>query len=154
MEIKDIIAILDKKIFEFKDDLPVGLANGKVGYCIYCYQMNMIYKYNTYKIYAEQLIDDIYANISSCVKQYDIQNGIADIGLGIDFIINKQFVKGDSNQILSDIDTELYKQLSYPVNCDKLGFAIHLQILYYFIIRLIKQKQGSEQEWLFKELII
>ena len=44
--------------------------------------------------------------------------------------------------------------MSFPANSEKLDFSDQLHILYYFIVRLKKQKQDSEQEWLFKELII
>lgn len=151
-QIIETIQILDKKL-ENIETPPLGLLFGKAGFGLYFYLKSKYTGSKEYEHIADKLIDDIISNIDK-LKLYDIKNGLAGVGLGIDFLIDNKFVEGDSNRILSDIDTELFKQLSFPTNSEKLDFSSQLQILYYFIIRLKKQKQGSEQEWFFKELII
>ena len=144
--------ILDKKLANVETS-SLGLFYGKTGFCLYFYLKNRFTGNKEYELVANKLINDITSNIDS-LKQYDMKHGLSGIGIGIGFLIDHKFVKGDSNQILSDMDAELFKQLSFPVNSEKLDFSARLQILYYFIVRLKKQKAGGEQEWLFRELII
>ena len=146
------INVLNKRLATI-DTSSLGLSYGKTGISSYFYLKSRFTGNKEYEHIAGKMIEDVISNIES-LKQYDIINGLAGVGLSIDFLIDQKFVKGDSNRILSDIDEELFKQLSYSSYSDKLGFSVQLQILYYFIIRLRKQKSGSEYEWLFKELVI
>ena len=150
--ITEKIKVLDDKIKQ-AEIASLGLSSGKTGFCLYFYLKSRLTGNKEYEQIAGKFIEDLISNIDN-LKQYDIKNGLAGVGLGIDFLINNKFVKGDSNQVLSDVDSELFKQLSYITNNAKLDFSVQLQILYYFIARLRKQKSGSEQEWLIRELII
>ena len=146
-------ALLDKKVFDLKEGYPIGLADGKMGLCIYYYYIGRIFNNTDYKQNAELLIDEVFEQIKM-TKGLDIKNGLSGIGMGIDHLIDNEYVEGDSNDILTDVDNELFKQIC---NLDKLkddDLFPHLQLIYYFTVRLKKQKKNSENEQLFKEVII
>ena len=152
-KITGITAILDKKIFDLKEGYPIGLADGKMGLCIYYYYIGRIFNNTDYKQKAELLIDEVFEQIKM-IKILDIKNGLGGIGLGIEYLIENKYVAGDSNHILREIDNELFKNIC---NLDKLkndDLYPHLHLIYYFTVRLKKQKKNSENEHLFKETII
>ena len=167
MKCRNEIEALDKKILEYEKSLPVGLADGKMGYCIYLYNIGRITDDEEYTKKAESLTEEIFEQIKD-TKVYDIKNGLAGIGLGIDYLVEKGFVEGDINNVLEDVDDILFKQLcnfflnpnlniSSNPNSNKLynsDFLYQLQLLYYFIVRLKKQKKNSENAYFFREVII
>ena len=151
-KITEITALLDKKIFDIKE-YPIGLADGKMGHCIYYYYLCRLLDNNVYKQKAEHLVDEIFEKIK-LIKNLDIKNGFAGIGLGIEYLIDNRYVTGDSNDILTDIDNELFKKIC---NLDKIKEDLpssYLQLIYYFTVRLKKQNKNSENEHFFKEAVI
>jgi len=134
-------------------DLSLGLAEGKMGFCIYFYCLGSIYDNNEYRKTAADLLDDIFENIGSS-EVIDVKNGLAGIGLAINYLIKKEYVQGNINNILRDIDDIIFKKLSYAKYCDKIDSLSLIQILYYLYVRLKDLKSGSENEYLFRELII
>jgi len=149
----EITSLLDKKVFDLKDGYPIGLADGKMGLCIYYYYIGRIFNNTDYKQKAELLIDEVFEQIK-ITKILDIKNGLGGIGLGIEYLIENKYVAGDSNDILADIDNTLFKHIC---NLDKLkndDLYPHLQLIYYFTVRLKKQKKNSENEHLFKDAVI
>lgn len=153
MKLYDTIGLLDKRIFDAREKNAIGLANGKMGCCIYFYYMGRITGNQEYTQMAGLLIDEVFACIDD-IALFDIKNGLSGIGLSIHFLINNQFVKGDSNEILKDVDNLLFKQLCDSDKFDKEDLLLQLQLLYYFNVRYEKQKKNSENEYLFKEIII
>ena len=146
-------ALLDKKVFDLKEGYTNGLAYGKMGLCIYYYYICRILDNTDYKQKAELLINEVFEQIKM-TKGLDIKSGLGGIGLGVEYLIDNKYVKGDSNDILSDVDNELFKMIC---NLDKLkddDLSPHLQLIYYFTVRLKKQKKNSENEHLFKEAVI
>lgn len=131
----------------------LGLANGKMGYCIYFFWLNRIENNEEYNIVAERLIDDILENIDT-LKSIDIKNGLAGIGLGINYLIEEGYVTGNVNILLKNIDDLIFKHLNLPKYYTSINPLSTTQLLYYLCIRLKGQKEHSESEYLFKELII
>lgn len=133
--------------------MPLGLANGKMGHCIYFYYLNSFYNDHQYRKIADKLVDDIFNNITT-VNTIDIKSGLAGIGLGINHLIKNNYVKGDVNIVLNDVDDIIFKNLSYPKYLKKTDSLSLIHILCYLCLRFKDQKQGSENEYLYRELII
>lgn len=142
-----LIAFLEKK------DISLGLANGKMGLCIYFYTLSQIHEDASYKETAERLLGEIFDSIDS-VNTIDVRTGLAGIALAVDYLIKHNFVKGDVNNILSDVDDLIFKNLLYTKNSELLDSLSLIHILYFLCIRLKVQKKDSENEYLYKELII
>lgn len=138
---------------EKRDQLPLGLTDGKMGICIYFYSLNSIYNNKNYKTIADKFLDEVFENIDM-IKTIDVKNGLAGIGLGIDYLIKNNYVKGNVNAILSDVDDIIFKNLSYSKYYERIDSSSLVHILYYLCIRFENQKQGSETKYLYKELII
>ena len=155
MGIKGKLEILDKKIFDLKADQSIGLADGKMGQCIYFYYISRISDNKEYIQRSETLIGEILEQVTKS-KIYNIKEGLTGIGLAVDYIVKNKFVKGDINEILKHIDDELFKQIcnsnSGEFNNDDPSFQ--LQLIYYFMVRLKSQNKNSENEYFFREAII
>lgn len=146
---------LNEKLITFlqKENIPLGLAEGKMGLCIYFYVLGRNLRNKEYEAVAEKLLDDIFENIG-VINSIDVKNGLAGIGLGVDYLIKNNYVKGNINVILKDLDDIIFKNLSYPQYYEKIDSLSLIHILYYLCIRLKQQKQGSENDYLYRELII
>jgi len=149
-----ITALLDKKVFDLKEGYPNGLADGKMGLSIYYYYIGRIFNNSDYKQKAELLIDEVFEKIKITKKGLDIKNGLGGIGLSVEYLIDNKYVAGNSNDILADVDNELFKMICNLDNLKDDDLIPHLQLIYYFTVRLKKQNKNSENEHIFKEVII
>lgn len=149
----EIQKILDDKLVLLSSKLPIGLFYGKMGVCIYFFHIGRINANKEYVKIGEKLLNEIENEIKS-VHSVNVQDGLAGIGLGIHYLIKKQYVKGDVNVILQDIDDEVFKRLSYSKHNKNTDSLSLLYLLYYLYKRCSLQKPGSDSEWLHRELII
>lgn len=146
---------LNKRLVSFVDiaDLPCSLADGKMGICLYFYQISLVNQDITYKQTADDILDIILNEIDSC-QSCDIKNGLAGIGLSIEYLIEKGFVQGNSNHILKDIDDSIIKNLSNTHYNRNISVNSLIHILYYLSKRLMKQKKNSENAHIYKDVMI
>ncbi|MBF0576026.1 lanthionine synthetase LanC family protein [Dysgonomonas sp. GY617] len=78
---------LNKKLIaSLNSENNLGLATGKMGYCLYFYVLSRKLNNKEYQDTAEKLLDEIFDNIQM-VSGIDVKNGLAGIGLGIDYLI-------------------------------------------------------------------
>ncbi|MGE4331436.1 hypothetical protein SDC9_19702 [bioreactor metagenome] len=140
-------------ISSLQKDNSLGLAQGKMGACLYFYVLSRKLNYPEYQDVALKLLNDIFINIQK-VSSIDVKNGLAGIGLGITFLVKEGYTQGNLNDVLGDIDDIIFKQLSYSKYSDKFDLPSLIHLTYYLQTRLKEQKQGSENEYLFKELVI
>ena len=147
------IEALDKKVFDLKENFPIGLADGKMGQCVYFYYTGRMSQNEEYKQKSETLIGEILGQAGNS-KVYDIKDGLAGIGLAVDYLMKNKFVNGDINEILNDVDNELFRQICKPVEYGINDYSLQMQLVYYFLVRLKDQKKNSENEYFFREAII
>jgi hypothetical protein len=151
-----IIRELNQKILNsIEENSSIGLAHGKMGLCIYFFQLSKMNEYASYKNEAEKILDDIYSMLNYNSSK-DIESGLAGIALGIRFLIKEGFVDGNINDVLEDIDNNIYSYLSNineSTNLSLNEFQI-IQLLLYYSIRLDDQEKDSDNYFIFKELII
>jgi|LSQX01.2.fsa_nt_gb hypothetical protein len=86
-----------------KNTFDIGLWNGKMGIAIYLLHLSRIMHNNEYEFQANDLIDAVFSDISNKVPVY-FADGLLGIGCGVEYIIDKGFVEGDSDEILKEID--------------------------------------------------
>ncbi len=89
------------------NDSGIGLLNGNMGICIFLYHSYKETGNNTYKKYADDLIDDIYKNLKP--SDVTFETGLAGIGWGINYLVTQEFCKGNTNLILKEIDSCIYR---------------------------------------------
>ena len=153
MKLKNTIEALNTRVFDYKGGDTIGLAYGKMGLCIYFYYISRMCKSKEYNQKAELLMDGVFEQVAN-MKVYDIKAGLAGIALGFDFLVENEYVKGDINDILEDVDDILFKQICNPEKKGNDDISLQLQLIYYFTVRLKKQNKNSENEYFFREAII
>lgn len=85
-----------------------GLYHGKLGMAILFYEYSRKHKDKLYEIYADELINSIETIPSNL--SFDIHKGLSGIAWGILYLFKRNFLTGDLNHILSDLDYKIIKQ--------------------------------------------
>jgi hypothetical protein len=129
-----------------------GLLSGKMGYCIYFYKMAKITGNAEYEKTAGMLLDSVCAGLKN-FRVMDIENGLAGIGLGINFLVREKLIGGNINEMLKEFDISLSKLLLFPDKEKPADIRLKIQLLYYYGIRIQNQKKGGNEEFIFIELI-
>lgn len=148
------LTLLDTALTEavFKTNLPIGLADGQLGMCIYFYYLSRYFD-EKYKAIAENLLENVYIGCGK-TKSIDPKNGLPSIGLGISYLIESGYVKGDPNIVLRDIDNYIFLHLTSSSNNKSLSASNIVYLLIYLTIRLKSQKSNTESRYFLNELII
>lgn len=117
----------------------LGLYHGKMGIVLFFSQ----YAYSTHNKYYEDfagcLLDEIYEEINWDLP-IDLENGLCGIGWGIEYLVQNGFMKGNTDEILSDIDRRIME--INPLHIPDLSFRKGLAgIIFYVIARLNATRQ-------------
>ena len=153
MILYDKIQDLNKQLSLNTNDNSFGLAFGKTGLSLCFYQLSRLENNKEYEKLAEKYLVEVMEGIDK-VKEVDIKSGLSGIGLGINYLVKTDFVSGNVNSVLAEIDDYLFKTLSTSKHTEQADALTLIQLLYYFYVRLQDQKQGSENEYLFREICI
>ncbi len=141
-----------------KNKWPVGLFSGKMGLAIYFYHQARISAEKKYEIFAEELLASVYEKINE-INSIDIESGLIGVGEGILYLINKNFVGGNPNTILKDIDAKIFSTLYFNHLADKPIQSIKELIVIvkaatYFCKRLSNQHISKDERYLLQQIII
>ena len=101
-----------------------GLIRGKMGIALFYYHYARYMKNEFYNDLADELFDEILAEISRV--PYDFENGLIGIGWAIDYLIKNEFIEGDSDDVLHDIDKRILSQIKVDFRYSLLGQGIYL----------------------------
>ncbi len=88
-----------------------GLFSGNMGLCIFLYHASKQSNNSDYEQLADDLLDKIFGSLYT-FTQPEFENGLAGIGWGIEYLVQNGFAEGDTDLILADIDTEIFKKLT------------------------------------------
>ena len=130
-------------------ELPLNMRNGRIGLCVYLYIMSRLTNEKKYETFAETLLDDIYSNINNIYSLTDL----VWVGLSLNFFIEQKYAEGNIDVILGDIDSLIFQKTLNPKSTS-ISESTQMQIIIYLAKRLKRQKEGSNSEFLFQELII
>lgn len=89
-----------------------GLMHGKMGISIYFYHLARQTQNKIYEDYAGELIDEIYEEITINTPA-GFENGLAGIGWGIEYLVQNNFIKADTDEVLEEFDNRIFKELIY-----------------------------------------
>lgn len=84
----------------------IGLLNGKMGIAIFFFHYAKTTKNKLFEKFGGELIDEIYEQIHK-KSPIEFDNGLAGIAWGIKYMLDKQFVAGDVDLILEELDTRI-----------------------------------------------
>lgn len=91
----------------------LGLLRGKMGNALFFYQYARHVDFR-YEKHADKCIDEIVEGIQKMNASY--ADGLAGIGVGIEYLMQESFVEGDTNEILSDFDEVIDHIISFSPN--------------------------------------
>ena len=144
--IQGSITIIETQLQKLSDECAknFGLHNGKTGLCICYFLLAKITGNKAYETNARILLDELSDNIGR-VEELDFENGLAGIGWGIEWLVQNNFVDANTDEVLEDLDDELYKSVVYAkaaslsLQNGTLGKAM------FFYKRLMAQNHGTER---------
>ena len=146
----------NKKLFSFAEkDYPIGLVTGKLGLCIYYFYLSRWEENDEFKQMAEKLLDDVVSQLSDTID-VTVESGLAGIAIGISHLVKEEFIEGDINEILEDMDSVIFKKLAFLIYKDTrkhIPKADFIHLLYYLYVRYTEQT-SSDNQYVFQELII
>lgn len=130
----------------------LGLIHGDTGTSIVLYLLSKAYKKKALSNSARKFIEAVSANSESITK-LNFEFGFVGIGWAIEWMIEQGFISDmDSDEILSSIDQELYKSISFSRQIDHSLFKGTLGFLKYFEKRLAKKNLASNRYSMFGNL--
>jgi len=88
-----------------------GLYNGQTGLCIICFLLSDLFPDEGFNERAHQILDKISDNIGA-VEKLDFEKGLAGVGWGIEWMVQNGYIHADTNEVLEDLDDELYKTVT------------------------------------------
>lgn len=152
--IEKCVEQLSKSLLHISEERsPIGLADGKMGVCIYLFHLSRIENNEEYRHAAENILESIFKAIHLNMH-IGVKDGLGGIGLGVSYLVKQGFTKGNINTILQDIDDVIFKKLSYDKNSAIYSSEELVWLLYYLYVRLTQLEQYTEASYLFKELCI
>ncbi len=102
-----------------------GLFNGKMGIVIFLYHYTQYSGITVYSDVADDLIDEISDSLSSD-GPVDFETGLTGIGWGFQYLLDNKFVKGDADNILSEVDECIFNNISKENVFSLLSSNLHL----------------------------
>lgn len=84
----------------------VGLYQGKIGLVIFFMYYYKLTNEVLYEDVAEELIDEIEEELHNKLS-ISFRSGLSGIGWGMDYLIQKGFVEGDSKEVCEEIDRKI-----------------------------------------------
>lgn len=134
---------------------PVGLVSGKMGICIYYYYLSRWEENCVYEKIAESLLDNIISELSD-TNDITVETGLAGVAIGISYLVKEHFINGDIDEILEDVDSFIFKRLtflSYEDINQYISKSELLHLLYYLYMRYV-ESESSDNQYIFQELLI
>ena len=101
-----------------------GLLKGKSGIALYLYRYAQIYNCEYYENFAGELLDKIFKSVIFVTQ--DFENGLAGIGWMVNYLLKKNYVEGEPNDVLQDVDKRIFKNLKHGSNTSIFGQGIYL----------------------------
>ena len=86
--------------------INIGLLNGKTGIAIFFYHYGRYTHKKIYNEYADELLNELYKELNKD-NTINFEDGLCGIAWGIEYLIQNQFVKGDPDAVLVDLDKRI-----------------------------------------------
>ena len=93
-----------------------GLYHGKMGIVLFLVHYARYSNEMIYEDFADILLDDIFKQTNIHLP-INLENGLCGIGWGIEYLLQHNFMEGDSDEILVDIDHKVMERnLNYVID--------------------------------------
>ena len=112
----------------------LGLFDGKIGIVIFFAHLARYSRKKIYDDFAGKLLDEVYAQIHT-ETPINFKNGLCGIGWSMEYLLQNDFIEGNSNDVLAGIDEKIMERDPLRV-CDKSFETGAAGILFYILTRL------------------
>jgi len=136
-----------------------GLYNGKMGICIYFFELAHLTSEKKYRFFAEKLLDDVVNNVSENIGFKD-ENELTGICMAINYLLDKGYVTGNPNNVLKELDNRIIRLLlfNYGIENDKnLNLTVINSLLgnlLYLAVRLQNSRLNRDERSIIQNVII
>jgi hypothetical protein len=84
----------------------ISLLNGKMGFALFFYEYSRHSEKKLYKDFADELLREIYREINEHTP-LNFRDGLCGIGWAIEYFLRNNYVEGDPDKVLEDIDKRI-----------------------------------------------
>ena len=85
----------------------IGLLNGKTGLAVFFFRYARYSGNKLYETFAGDLIDEVLEEINAQTP-LNFKDGLCGIGWGFDYLVKNNFLEGDIDEILEDLDNLIF----------------------------------------------
>lgn len=119
----------------------IGLLNGKIGLVIFFSHYAKFCKDERYEEFAGELLDELYGEIHTGIP-LTFNKGLYGIGWGIEYLVQRGFMEGDTDEILEDIDRKIMER--DPLRMEDYSLQTGLGgLIHYVVARLSAQRDEN-----------
>lgn len=111
-----------------------GLFRGKMGIILYFYIFSRYHNEQIYEDFASELLLDLFGEINTQIPFF-LDDGLCGIGWGIEFLVQHNYIPGETNEILSDADQYIMQIDPMRLVDDKMDKGL-LGLVHYVTTRL------------------
>lgn len=113
--------IIRKELHHIKNE-NIFLQHGAMGHCIFWFWYARKTGNVEYEKDAMLNLETVYESVST--KSFlEINNGLAGIGLGICYLIENNYIEGEPDRLLKDIDDHIYRTVICGIDNNKNNIA-------------------------------
>lgn len=116
----------------------LGLYDGKMGIVIFFAHFARYTQKKIYDDFAGKLLDEAYTQIHT-ETPINFKNGLCGIGWSMEYLLQNNFIEGNSNEVLAGIDEKIMERDPLWI-CDKSFDTGAAGILFYILTRLLSTK--------------
>lgn len=87
----------------------VGLFSGKMGLVLFFVHYSKYTSGTMYEDIADELMDEIWEEVTKEIP-FDFQSGLCGIGWGLEYLIQKGFVEGESLEVCEELDKKIMEK--------------------------------------------
>lgn len=120
----------------------LGLFDGKMGILIFFAHFARYTQKKIYDDFAGKLLDEVYTEIHT-ETPINFKNGLCGIGWSMEYLLQNNFLDGNSNEVLAGIDAKIMERDPIHMN-DKSFETGAAGILFYILTRLFSTKREKE----------
>lgn len=140
--IDDLLKIISVKLLNSVHSYNVGLANGKMGLAVYLYNYSRFSGDIRFNHAADQLLLSILRSVKF-ISSVSFRDGLAGIGAAIEYLMQEDFIQGERNSILEDIDKKLSGAITSQSSSNIISIENLTGLGKYFAARINGDKNGT-----------
>ena len=129
----------------------IGLLNGRMGIVLFLFHYGRHTENDVYIQLAEKILDEVIDNINTNTP-LSFHNGVMGIGWAVEYLHQKGFIGGDTNDILEAVDKkvmELFSLATEDLNLDKgLGGIVHYVLARLYTIERERKENSFASDFL------